>query len=226
MKLCSYVVRYDHGFAPNPYWGYCTMACCKAPLRLNLTVNDWVVGTSSKTRHGTATFLVYAMRITELLSFDEYAKDTRFVNKIPRYGSIEQRGDNIYYRDEQGIFRQRVPSYHSRGLNRIREGSQDKWIIQRPWEEHEGRKAKDLGGKNVPISSSDNFWYFGCGKELPEEFRWVIFGTQGYKCDFSKSQVDRLLNWITSMEPGKHGEPCDFNRTPLISSEHWKYIPS
>src|SRR5437879_2095274 len=120
MRLFTYVVKYDTGFAPNPYWDWCTMACCKAQLRRELTVGDWVVGTSSKTRHDTATRLIYSMKVTELLTFDEYARDRRFKDKIPRYGFIEQRGDNIYYQDEQGVFHQRVPSFHSRGLKLIK----------------------------------------------------------------------------------------------------------
>jgi Nucleotide modification associated domain 2 len=28
MKVYSYVVRCDTGFAPNPFWGYCTLAAC------------------------------------------------------------------------------------------------------------------------------------------------------------------------------------------------------
>ena len=27
-RLCSYVVRHDKGLAPNPFWGYCTLAVC------------------------------------------------------------------------------------------------------------------------------------------------------------------------------------------------------
>ena len=30
-RLYSYVLRKDTGFAPNPYSGYCTLACCKPP---------------------------------------------------------------------------------------------------------------------------------------------------------------------------------------------------
>ena len=28
VRLCSYVVKYDTGFAPNPFWGFCTLAAC------------------------------------------------------------------------------------------------------------------------------------------------------------------------------------------------------
>jgi len=57
-------------------------------------------------------------------------------------------------------------------------------------------------------------------KEIPRY--GLIFGTQGYKCDFPPSKVSVFLHWLNQMEPGKHGEPTDFDRTPLIPSESWK----
>ena len=47
MNIYSYIVRYDSGFAPNPFYGYCTLANCKPIIRGHAQVNDWVVGTGS-----------------------------------------------------------------------------------------------------------------------------------------------------------------------------------
>jgi len=33
MKVYSYIVAYDSGFAPNPFHGICTLACCKPTIR-------------------------------------------------------------------------------------------------------------------------------------------------------------------------------------------------
>ena len=46
-SLFSYVVRYDSGFAPNPFHGFCTLATCKPGIRAHANVGDWVVGTAS-----------------------------------------------------------------------------------------------------------------------------------------------------------------------------------
>lgn len=162
------------------------------------------------------------MKVTGVLSFDDYSKDPRFQNKIPRYGLIEQRGDNIYHRDEEGVFHQSVPSYHSRGLRLTTRGMYGEWIIAEPWVEHEGRKKKDLKGEFVPISSEGNFWYFGRGKELPPDLHWVIKGGQGYKCNHPISQIELFENWITQLKPGIHGEPFDLEKTPLLPAELWK----
>ena len=99
-RIYSYVVRYDRGFAPNPFYGYCTLARCKPDIRRSAEVGDWVVGSASNDRSiRRGGHLVYAMRVTETTTFDGYAKDARFEAKTPfRLGSRKQNcGDNIYF---------------------------------------------------------------------------------------------------------------------------------
>lgn len=111
MKLYSYAVRNDSGFAPNPFWGYCTLACCKPKIRQSAEVGDWVVGTGSVKTVGNKR-IVYAMKITEKLSFEQYSKEKRFKQKFPSNGLVQERGDNIYYKNKHGVFVLRQ-SYHS-----------------------------------------------------------------------------------------------------------------
>ncbi|SSY70238.1 hypothetical protein [Alysiella crassa] len=40
MKIISYVVKYDYGFAPNPYHGFLTLATCKPVIRSNAEIGD------------------------------------------------------------------------------------------------------------------------------------------------------------------------------------------
>ena len=114
--LRSYVVRYDSGFAPNPFYGYCTLATCKPDIRKAAGVGDWIVGSGSAdkaVRQGGR--MVYAMRVEEILTFRQYDADPRFERKKPhRNGSRKQScGDNIYYLDEaSGQWLQR-DSFHS-----------------------------------------------------------------------------------------------------------------
>lgn len=91
-RIHSYVVRYDSGFAPNPFYSYCTLATCKPGIRRSANVGDWVVGSGSKDRSvRRGGRLVYAMRITESMTFDEYSRDPRFESKKPyRNGSRKQ----------------------------------------------------------------------------------------------------------------------------------------
>ena len=85
-RLHSYIVARDFGFAPNPFFGYCTLATCMVYIREGAEVGDWVAGTGSGRksvqREG---YLVFAMRVEEILTFDEYWSDPRFRVKRPRY---------------------------------------------------------------------------------------------------------------------------------------------
>ena len=99
-RVHSYVVRYDSGFAPNPFYEYCTLATCKPNIRKGADIGDWVVGSGSNDRSvRRGGYLVYAMQVTETMTFDEFGADPRFESKKPyRNGSRKQScGDNIYF---------------------------------------------------------------------------------------------------------------------------------
>lgn len=76
MRLCSYVVKNDKGLAPNPFWGYCTLALC-TPNHMGIKAEkgDWLVGNSSVAKGNK---LIFAMQVEEILSFDQYYNDPRF----------------------------------------------------------------------------------------------------------------------------------------------------
>src|SRR5262245_20483597 len=100
MRIYTYVVRYDFGFAPNPFYGHCTLATCQAPIRRTAQIGDWVIGTGAKTSNKLSGRLVYAMCVSETLTYDQYWNDPRFRTKRPVVGgSLKQMyGDNIYHR--------------------------------------------------------------------------------------------------------------------------------
>ena len=54
MKFYSYVIPRDFGFAPNPHFGYCTLATCKQGIRRSAHVGDWIgaFGAASMTIRG------------------------------------------------------------------------------------------------------------------------------------------------------------------------------
>lgn len=154
MALHSYVVRYDSGFAPNPFYDYCTLATCKPKIRSAAKIGDWIVGSGSKSAHASqAGRLVYAMRVQEALSWDEYSTDPRFQSKQPfRYGSRKQScGDNIYFRTSKYALWQQRDSFHSR-----EDGSADSDHVKH-----------DTGTNRVLVSKQ--FVYFGGeGPSIPD----------------------------------------------------------
>ena len=158
-SIYSYVVRYDSGFAPNPFYGYCTLATCKPNIRKQAQVGDWVVGCASNARGiRRGGHLVYAMRVTETMSFDAYSVDPRFEKKKPfRKGSRKQScGDNIYFRDAPDANWQQRDSFHS-----LENGMVNLAHIRR-----------DTGVNRVIIS--DDFVYFGGnGPKIPSNLKSV-----------------------------------------------------
>jgi hypothetical protein len=126
--------------------------------------------------------MVYAMRITEKVSFDEYARDPRFRYKIPSQGIIQERGDNIYFKDLYGDWKQR-PSYHT-----------------------EEQMDADLRGEYVPISN--HFFYFGANAVLvPGRFRGLMSTGRWYRHVIG-SEVTDFVAWLhAAYSPGAHGKP-------------------
>jgi hypothetical protein len=113
-KVYIYVVARDFGFAPNPFHGVCTLATCKPAIRRTASVGDWIVGMAG-TKLKAVGRCVFAMRVTETMSFDRYWHAQAFFDKRPvRNGSRRMMiGDNIYSRDpSDGEWRQ-ADSHHS-----------------------------------------------------------------------------------------------------------------
>jgi hypothetical protein len=103
MRLFSYKQTHDTGFAPNPFHGVCTLATCKARIRLKKQVGDWVAGFTSARLNGDpvgSERLIYLMQVSEKLGLDEYYRAPVFAAKIPRLHAarcVDRAGDNIYY---------------------------------------------------------------------------------------------------------------------------------
>lgn len=157
-SLFLYILTHDSGFAPNPFHGCCTLACCKPRIRALARPGDWLVGITPK---GLGNRLAYAMEIAEVLTFAEYFADRRFALKKPiwKHGAplTRRRGDNIYRPLPGGGFEQ-LPSNHydhARGREDV------------------NAKRTDLGGKHVLVSR--RFAYFGSSsKPLPTAFASVM----------------------------------------------------
>ncbi|MBT3942655.1 MAG: hypothetical protein HOH95_11635 [Dehalococcoidia bacterium] len=196
MRLHSYVITRDYGFAPNPFHGYCTLCTCKPAIRNHAKVDDWVVGTGQKPA-GRDGRLVFAMRVTETMTFNEYWTDPRFRVKRPNLsGSLKQAyGDNIYYEGGSGW-------HQANGHHSLEDGQPNPENVK-----------KDTKADRVLVS--DDFVYWGgSGPELPVRFRgsegWPdIFAGRGHRNNiFPGEMVIELIAWIRARnEAGVLGEP-------------------
>ena len=144
--LYSYKMTHDSGFAPNPFFGIMTLATCKWMIREkknpDFDDNLYLAGFTSHELCGEKVGeerLIYIMKVTEKLTFDEYYNEPRFQCKKPSDDSLESKsGDNIYFLDGD-IYHQDNNQSH----------------------DNCGDMIEDLKSKFVLISN--DFYYFGSG---------------------------------------------------------------
>ena len=90
-KLYTYRLATDHGSAPNPFGGVCTLVICKPGIRRCAQPGDWVVGTGSAASPlgDMSNKLVYAIRVTEKMTMKEYDRYCRkhLKMKLPAWNS-------------------------------------------------------------------------------------------------------------------------------------------
>ena len=113
-RLYRYVIDHDKGFAPNPFFGVCTVACCKPRIRKFAEVGDIIVGYGAK-KYGLGGQIIYWMAVDEISDFETYWNDPRFHKKKPQMGGslCLCYGDNIYHKCETTGSWIQEDSFHS-----------------------------------------------------------------------------------------------------------------
>jgi len=185
-QLFSYVVLRDFAFAPNPFHGGCTLATCKPQVRRAAEPGDYILGTATVQRFPPGQ-LVYAMRVTESLSFDAYWLDPRFRVKRPVLNGSTKRqfGDNIYHHDgDSWIQEDSHHSYESGGRN-------------------EHNLSRDTSVDRVLIAHDFTYWG-GEGPSVPPHLRdWdgydITGGGRGHRRHFPQSLVDATTEWLRTL---------------------------
>ena len=183
-RLFSYIVKYDWGAAPNPYWEYCTLVICKPRIRSSAKIGDWVVGSGSSNNpydgKDYSNKIVYAMKITDKAKLEKYNKyctenskyGKKLEKKIPKYNSkkyAERMGDCIYYNI----------SYDPNKAD-LRIGVHGEDCI-----EH------DLKSRHVLISN--HYYYFGDKAiEIRDDLKPIIAITQGHRSNANKDYVKEV----------------------------------
>jgi hypothetical protein len=189
MQLCVYVVMQDYGFAPNPFFRYCTIAACTPNHRnMRLTKGDWLMGHASK---AVGQRLIYAMEVSEVLDFDAYYTDPRFQVKKPRFDRTWQEacGDNIYHRGRNG-----------------------KWVQEPTWF-HNYPEARSQDTQHPIVFISQNYYYFGeNARTIPKRFAGLLWERCGCKCHRSE-KAEAFVEWLeTNFTPGVLGNPRDLHK--------------
>ena len=198
-KVYIYVVDRDFGFAPNPFHAICTLATCKPGIRNTAKVGDWVIGMGGSRLNATGR-CVFAMRVTEKITFNEYWSSPDYcVKRSIRNGSFRMMvGDNIYFLNPNTKLWQQADSHHSNA-----DGSLN---------------AKNLSTdtKSDKVLISRHFYYFGsAAPHVPED----IIGEIGFKNGighrvYDSGQCVRLTDWLQNTFGPQvntvQGDPFDF----------------
>lgn len=205
MRLFSYKLTHDTGFAPNPFHGVLTLATCKPGIRATKKAGDWLAGFASTALHLNAKSygvnidpdaLIYLARVSEVISLSRYFEDSRFQSKIPprcqTVDSIACSGDNIY-----------KPLWTKEdGANEYEQVSQI--------HHDESHMATDLSGKNALVC--EEFYYLGrAGVPIPIQggiSRPKGPTYYGYKTE-DDAAILNLIQWVKSeFKTGINGMPC------------------
>ena len=199
-RLFSYVVLYDVGFAPNPFHGFCSLACCKPRIRKKADIGDLIVGTTS-TKGGVDPKLLYIMKVTDSTDFSNYWSNTKFIDKKP---DLERSvkycvGDNIYHKVKGNWVQE-----NSRHTNL--DGTTNKENLN-----------TDTGANKVLLSTNFVYWganaipvpgFLRCG--IPSED--IVHKGQGHKeACFSPTFIKEVEEWFKDLpDRGIQGFPTEW----------------
>ena len=212
MNCFRYKIEHDWGFAPNPFHGTLSLATCKADIRgcNNLEIGDWIVGFGSVSMQNLGK-LIYAMKVEEILTFDQYYNDDRFQCKKPVItGSLVQMyGDNVYHTDKSEKPKRKY-------IQDKCAHSHDDWSF---YLEHYERDTKC-----DKVLLSRTFYYFGdhC-IDIPDEFSYIRLNPNNirgnmYYTDLQgdDDKINAFAEWLDrTYGVGIHGDPCNWKEFDL-----------
>ena len=180
-RLYSYIIPSDDGAAPNPFDGMCTLTICKPKIRSSAAPGDWIAGVGSKKAFSgdLSGRLVYAMRVSEVVSLADYERRAaaEWPNRIPDIGSMDlsrRLGDCIYDYSRPDV-------------------------QQRPGVHNETNVRRDIRGKNALIAKTE-FYYFGSrAVKLPKGPRDICPTTQGHRSRKNHEHLATFEEWIRGL---------------------------
>ncbi len=197
----TYRLDHDLGFAPNPFFGWCTLACCMPVVRKHAKKGDVIIGMAGAGKSGLGCIfpqLIYWMRVDESMTFDEYWKDPRFVNKRPGMRGPKMRmvGDRTYRH----------------------EGGQEGWRFEKSMH-HVPHTSKASGHHVASDTEVDRlligkqFTYWGnSGPSVPARLMTLFPNPRGHKLPQAGPLLDELHELAGVNDPrGPVGDPTDWD---------------
>jgi hypothetical protein len=189
MRVYVYKLVHDTGFAPNPFHGWCTLACCKPKIRSTASPGDWVVGVTPRSD---GERLAYFMRVEEVLTFEDFFRDERFSAKKPVDVSgqpvVRRCGDNCYEPIGAGEFR--PASLRSLARRRRR-----------------GPETQVVGPERSPRTSVSPVRLLRHRCAAARSPTGLHDPGRGHRVNFSEAEKRRILDFLGRQRVGIHGRP-------------------
>tara|TARA_Y100000114_G_scaffold156379_1_gene183385 strand:+ start:10462 stop:11100 length:639 start_codon:yes stop_codon:yes gene_type:complete len=203
--LYRYVIDHDKGFAPNPFFNVCTLACCKPVIRKGAEIGDVIVG-YGPAKYDLSGKIIYWMMVDEIMSYDDYWEEPEFEKKRPRQGGslMLNFGDNIYHR----------------------EPATRKWVQERSFHSDEnsllggGNLRRDTGSTDRVLLGRDYAYWGAEGPRPPAQFKEFIWAGRGqvYNVD-SEDRKEAFIAWLQN-QPGRGliNDPTDWSLDKEVRS--------
>lgn len=196
-RLYRYVIDHDKGFAPNPFFKVCTLACCKPVIRKGAEIGDVIVG-YGPAKHELSGKIIYWMMVDQIMRFDDYWEEPEFEKKRPRTGGslMLNFGDNIYHHAPGGRWVQER-SFHS-DVNSLTGG---------------GNLKRDTGCTDRVLIGRD-FAYWGAeGPRPPAQFKEFVWTGRGQVYNVaSEERKEAFIGWLQALpDRGLMADPADWS---------------
>lgn len=201
MKTRTYRLDHDLGFAPNPFFEWCTLACCMPAIRKHAKKGDIIIGIAGSGKRGLGRIhpqLIFWMRVDEDMTFDAYWADPRFVNKRPKIPGPRMRmvGDRTYRHEPDKDGWQFDTSMH---------------YVPGAKQANGGHVARDTKVNRLLVGSKFTYWG-GSGPAVPAHLMKLFPSRRGQKCPAEGPLLAELHDFIDLRHPkGMKGEPADWD---------------
>ena len=199
MKVFTYKMDHDIGFAPNPFFERCTLACCKPSIRNEASVGDYVVGMAGRGMGPVEGRAVFWMLVSEILTFNDYWNDPRFARKKPNVNGPKKLkvGDNTYRR-----------------CSRSQEWVQEHSMHYMPGMRVTGRPHIQRDTRIDKVLVSEDFTYWGANGPVITGAAIRMFRNRDRVAKHPQDEINALWTCLGGTAPrGRVAKPAEWTRS-------------
>lgn len=209
MVTRTYRLDHDLGFAPNPFFGWCSLACCMGDIRKHAKLGDIIIGMAGSGKRGLGRYhpqLIYWMRVDVELTFDQYWNDPRFVRKRPQIPGpkMSMVGDRTYRHELNGADWSFDTSMH---------------YVASAVQTNGGHVVRDTKVDRVLLSQHYTYWGKS-GPAVPNHLMPLFPTHRGQKCNHDAALLAQLHAFVGVNQPmNLAGDPSDWSNSRYFKAQ-------